>query len=141
MAHAHERGRQGVEHEPADEFVGRQGHGFALVGVAAVSIRECDHAVFDREYPVVRDRDAVGVAADVIEDGLRSREGALGVDHPLLFVELGDQLAKGRFVGEVLDLAGEDQFPVVKRLLKEIEELSPEDLRHGPDREQEVWVR
>ena len=36
----------------------------------------------ERNEPGVRDRDAVGVAREIGEDGLRSGEGSLGVDDP-----------------------------------------------------------
>jgi hypothetical protein len=44
---------------------------------------EPDLVVFDVQQAVVGDGDAVRIAAHVVEDLLRSSEGALGVDHPL----------------------------------------------------------
>ena len=141
MAHAHEGGRDGVEQEPANELVGRQGHGLAPAGVAAISIGEGDGTVLNREQPVVGDGDAMGVAADVVQDRLGAAKSTLGIDHPLLVVELSEQAAKGRLRGEVRDLAGENEAAVVKGCLEKCQELAAKDLGQRLDRKQEVRAR
>ena len=45
--------------------------------------RKRNVAVVHVEQPLVGDRDAVGVPADVVEHLLGAREGRLCVDHPL----------------------------------------------------------
>ncbi len=50
VAYAHERGRQGVEQESADEFLARKGHRLDRVAVAAISVGE-RHAAGIQELP------------------------------------------------------------------------------------------
>lgn len=92
--------RDGVQEEAADEFVGRQRHRLALIGITPVAVRERDDAVADREEPVVGDGDAMGIAAEVVEDGSGAGEGTFGIDDPVLGVELTEQAAEGWFIGE-----------------------------------------
>jgi len=138
VAHTHEGGWNGVKQEPANELVGRQRHRLSLVGVAAIPIGECDDAVFNREDAVVGDGDAMGVSADVVQNRSGAGKGALGIDHPVLGVELSKKAAKGRFRGEARRLTWEDELPVLKGLIEEVQELASKDLGQGSDRKQEV---
>src|ERR1700686_4552164 len=52
---------------------------------------ERDAVLVDRDQAAVRDGDAVGVARQIGEHGLRARERALGVDEPALFAERGEE--------------------------------------------------
>ena len=84
MADAVEAARQHVEEEAADELVGRERHGLEPVAAfdPIVFPLEGDTLVIERDEPGVRDRDAVGVAGEIGEDGLRPGERSLGVDDP-----------------------------------------------------------
>ena len=72
-----------VQQEPADEFLGGQGHRFDLVASAIVFPLEPDLIVFDVEQAVIGDGDAMGIAAQVIEYLFGSSERSFGIDHPL----------------------------------------------------------
>lgn len=84
MADAVEAARQDVEEKAADELGGVERHGLEPVAAfdPVVFPFEGDALVVERDEPGVRDRDAVGVAGEIGEDGLRSGEGPLGVDDP-----------------------------------------------------------
>ncbi len=75
--------RQNVEEEATDEFLGRKRHGFLLTVVSIVLVSEANLTGFDVQQAVVRDGDAMGVAADVIEHLFGAGEGRLGIDNPL----------------------------------------------------------
>ena len=54
-----------------------------LALVAIVLPSEAHLTGFDIQQAIVRDRDAMGVAADVVEHLFRAGEGPLGIDDPL----------------------------------------------------------
>ena len=57
---------------------------FFLIPIFSISITQGDLAVLDVEDAVIGERHAVGVAAEVIEHGLRRTERLFRVDHPVL---------------------------------------------------------
>ena len=82
---AHEAIGQDVKQKAADEFFGIEGHRFQPVFISSVPVAKTDLAVFDGEDTVIGERHAVGVAAEVIENGLWRAEGFFRIDHPVLF--------------------------------------------------------
>src|SRR5271166_828859 len=111
VADAVEAAWQHVQEKTADELVGRERHG--LEPVAAVDPivlpLECDALVVERDEPGVRDRDAVGVAGEIGEDGLRPGERPLGVDHPLGAAQRREGGVEGALVGERGEVAEEGE--------------------------------
>ena len=77
-----EPARKDVEQEAAGELLEREGEGS---GPPAPVVFEAEgHAlVVDVEQSVVRDRDAVRVAGQILQDVFGAVEGRLGVDDPL----------------------------------------------------------
>ena len=73
-----------VEQEAADELLGLQSHDLFAIAVFAISIAQGDFAVLDLEDTIVGERHAVGVAAEVVENGLWRAERLFGIDHPIL---------------------------------------------------------
>jgi hypothetical protein len=84
VADAVEAARQDMQEESADELGGVEHHGLEPVAAsdAVVLPLEGDAGLVERDQPGVGDRDAMGVAGEIGEDGLRSGEGSLGVDDP-----------------------------------------------------------
>jgi hypothetical protein len=82
---AHEAIRQDVKQEAADEFMGVKGDCLFSVAILSISITQGDLTVLDRKDAVVGKRDAVGVAAEVIEDGVRRAERLFRIDDPALW--------------------------------------------------------
>ena len=62
------------------------------------------------EQPVIADRDAMGVAPEVAQDGGRATEGRLRVDDPVGLEERIDEGVPLRRVAQVLGGAGEVEF-------------------------------
>ena len=83
---------QDMDQEPADKLVARQRHDLlALLPIAAIVLEpECDVALIEVDKAPVRDGDAVCIARQIGEHGLRSGEGWLGIDHPTLFADWGN---------------------------------------------------
>ena len=83
MADAVEAVRQGVQQEAPDELVRLEGHDLRLAVLAIVPPSEGDFTIGDVDQPRVGDRDAMRVAAEIVQDLGRAAERRLGVDHPL----------------------------------------------------------
>jgi hypothetical protein len=65
-----------------DELVGAQCHRLLLVATTIVLPAEANPAILDVEDAIVGYGDAVCIAADIVQNLLRSCEGGLGIDHP-----------------------------------------------------------
>ena len=83
-----------MQQEAADKFVGVERHGLDTIALTPVAVGEADPAVTHVEEPVVRDGDAMGIAADIVQDVRRAGKGRLGVDDPLFGIELIAKLGK-----------------------------------------------
>jgi hypothetical protein len=59
-------------------------HGPLLVAVRGISPAEGDFAIGQSDEPAVGDGDAMSVSAEIAQHMLRSSEGPLGIDDPVL---------------------------------------------------------
>src|SRR5580692_12663767 len=93
MADAMEALRKDVHKEAADELAGVERHGGVAAGTldAVVLDLERDACGVCLDEAAVRDGDAVGVAGQIGEHGLGTREWALGIDEPALLPEWGQE--------------------------------------------------
>ena len=73
---------QDVKQEAADELVGIERHHLALVVVTIVLPQEADPSFVQADQATVGDRDAMGIAAEIVQDLFGPAEWALGEDHP-----------------------------------------------------------
>jgi hypothetical protein len=107
-----------VEKKAADELVGRQRHwlnpsfSWVLAVGAIVFPAEGDAPIIERDEPRVRDGDTEGVAGEIGEDGLRSRERPHGVDHPFRAAQRREGGGEGGLVGERRKIAEEGEAAV-----------------------------
>ena len=85
VTHAHEAFGDHVEQEAADEFVGIEGHGLFLVRIFSVSVIEGDVSVLGGQNPIIGERHAVGVAAEVVQNMDGRAERFLGIGDPSFF--------------------------------------------------------
>ena len=76
--------RANVEQEAADKFLGLQRYRLFAIAVSSISIAQGDLSVLDLDNTIVGECHAVGVAAEVVEDGLGRAERLLGIDDPAL---------------------------------------------------------
>ncbi len=127
-----------MKQEPPDELIGVHGHDFAFVVVGIVAPPERDLVVFELHDPVIADRYAVGISAEVIENAFGSIERRLTVNDPLLLVQIGDQGIERRGPGKMAYGAGIDEFILSTKLFERGDELPPEELRHDLDRKKKA---
>ena len=84
VADAHEAGRQHMEQKSAQELIDFKSHGPFPVAVRGISPAEGDLAISQSDQPGVGYGDAMGVSAEIAQHMLRSSEGRLGIDDPVL---------------------------------------------------------
>ena len=106
----HEAARENVLDEAPEKLHRGQRHRAALVAVGVVLPRKRHVLAVEGEQPVIADRDAMGVATEVPQDGGRAPEGGLGVHHPVGLEEGVDEGAPRRRVAQVLAAAGQIEF-------------------------------
>jgi len=76
--------------------------------------------------PIVRDRDAVRVATDIVHDLLRSGERALGVDDPFSLPQHGERVRPGGSILEWRERSLEAECLGVVRSLEVLQEEATE---------------
>ena len=137
---AMEARREDVHEHTADELGGGEAHRLlpcAPLG-PVVGVAESHLARLDVEDPLVRDGDAVGIPADIVEHLGGAGEGRLGVDDPVRLPGRAEMVRPRGALGEARQLAGELEPAGVKRLLEGREEEPPKEARQHPDRQEEA---
>ena len=120
---------------------GASAHHFAPVAVGVVLVAEAHFGVAATHQPVVGDRHAVGVAAEVVEHLCGAGEGALGVDHPGFLVERIEETALGGGIGERRARCGEFERARVKQSLEAGEKLAAKHRRERGHRKEKPAAR
>ena len=92
---AHEAVGQEVEQEAADKFVGLKIRRLFPIAVFAISIAQNDLAVIDSEDTIIGERHAVGVAAEIVENGLGRTERLFRIDDPIFVMGDFDVAVEG----------------------------------------------
>lgn len=109
MTHLSEAFGQYVQQITPDELLrGNGGH-----TVAAGEKR--DAVVADVDEPLVRDSDAVGIAAEVAEDLFGAAKWLFGVDDPTLLIQCGKHPGEGLRAGESCCFAVETELAVCSK--------------------------
>lgn len=89
-----------------------KGHDLGLAGIAIIFPAEGNMVVSDLGQPVVRDGDAVGVAAQITEHMVGPAKGRFGVDDPVGGAEPVDKRGEGLWIRETGQAAMKGQFPI-----------------------------
>ena len=129
---------QDMEQEAADELFGGEGQGLEAAVMAVVPPTEADLTVLDGEEAVVGDGDAVGVAAEVVEDLVGAGEGGLGVDDPLGLAEGLEVAGEGVGVIESGEGVAELEPAGAEGLLEQFEEEAAEQAGQDANGEEEA---
>jgi hypothetical protein len=90
---------------------------------------ESDTAFVERDEPLVRDRNSVGIARQIGQHRLRPGERALRIDHPL---------RKDRRIGKRCVLAEEAQLAPTMCIGEFLQEAAPEQSREHAHRQEEA---
>jgi len=62
-----------------------------------------DSFILERHQSMVGDGDAVRIAGEIVQNMLRTAEGWLGIDDPVLLEELSKELAKATRIDKTLE--------------------------------------
>ena len=84
-----------VKQEPTDELVGAKRHRLVAVVMSIILPAKLNLAVIDIKQAIIGDGDAVRIPCDILEDVVRSGEGPLGVNHPVLLPDGSDVTQEG----------------------------------------------
>ncbi len=128
-----------MEKETPDEFFSGQGYDLALAAVPAITKGEGDVAIFDVEDTVIGNGDAMGIAAEIVENFFWSAERRLGVDDPWVFIKLSEQAVESCLGLESSGLARENELMPGKGLAEGVDILAAEDGGKSFDGEEEIF--
>jgi len=109
VADPHESRGDDVQKKP-EEFVDGEPHDLDLIPVGVVPPAKADLTVLMLEQTIIRERDAMRVAPEIVEDLGGSAERALRVDHPVNRAELSEEGDESRGLGKRFGAAGEEEF-------------------------------
>ena len=141
VADAHEAIGDDVEQEAADELGRLQRHHLEAVAVGVILPPEVDDAVSVADEPFVGERDAVGIAAEVVEDLIGAGQRLFGIDHPGGFPQVREPGREGGGRGQGRGGSGEAELAGGKRAPEGGQVFAAEDLSEGPDGEEEARRR
>ena len=111
VADAVEGSGQHMQRVAAQEFDGLEVHDSSARAARVVLVAKAHRVGLEGEEPLVGDRRAVGIAAEVVQYLLGSGEGALGVDDPGLGAQGTEEAALRSRPGERRAAARERQAP------------------------------
>ncbi len=142
MADAVEAFGKDVDEEAADELGCGQAHDLlAITALDPVVLPAESHgAGIGTDQSVVRDRDPVGVTAQIGQHGHRPAEGRFGIDHPVGFAERGEPLREGIRSRQAGEIAKESELACTVQLEKAFQEQAPEQPRQYPHMQEEPWL-
>jgi len=129
-----------MEEKSANELQGVESHGARTVSLSVILPTKGDFAVFEEDKPLIGDGDPVGVSGEVLEDLLRASERRLGIDNPILRVQLTQPVLPAGFVGESFQLSIEGKPAVVKSLLEVSEQLAAKKAAQDSNGKEEVLL-
>ena len=132
VANAHEAVRHHVQQKASQEFVDVERHDLPAVMVGVVRPVEADAAVVVIDEPIIRQRDAVGVAPEVVEHLLRTGEGALGIHDPVDGPQSSEEDGEGASIGQIRGAPGEGQLAGGEGALQAGEIFGPKDRSIAP---------
>ena len=137
VADAHETGRQQMEQKAAQELIDSQSHEPLLVAVRGISPAEGDLAIGESDQPGVRDGDAMSVCAEIAQHMLRSAEGRLGIDDPVVAEQYPQPGRESARLGQRQQAAVELEFTSMESVAKSGDELAAEDAAEHADGKKE----
>ena len=120
----HKTGRQNVQEEPPDKFVGAQCHLLPTAAVAVITPLERDDTVFDFKDSVIGNGHPMGISAKIFHNTGGVLKRRFAVDHPLLRVKPGEECLKCFLHGG--DKTWEAKLISFMGFFQKIKELPPE---------------
>lgn len=130
---------QNVDQEPADELDCGQAHNLlAIPALDPVILPTERNSVSIRtDQSMVRDRDPMGIAAEIGQHRLRAAKWGFGIYHPFRFAERGEPLRKGILLRQVIEIAKEGELACAVRVLEPIQKQASEQPSQHPNMQKE----
>ena len=92
MADSHKRVGKHMQQESSDKLLSTDCHLLAFITVTAVSVGKCDQPIVYVDNAMVADGNPMSITAEIVKYFCRTIKRRFGIDHPVLFPELVDQL-------------------------------------------------
>jgi hypothetical protein len=138
VPNADEARRKDMQEKSAQELMGGKSHLPFLIAVCVVLPAEAHLVAIETEQPMVADRNAMGIASEVMQDVFRAAEGRLGIDDPILSTQLVQKSSKLIGIIKVLQASTEDELTLLKGDFQAFSELAAENPTEYPDRKEKV---
>jgi hypothetical protein len=123
-----------------DKGVSGQLQDLKLIALLSIAVGKADLPITDIDNTVIGDGHAMRVAPEILEDVLRPFEGTLGVDDPVLRIEVIEQLDAARLGTQVGRRLVKTQGVGEGGLLESLQKLASEDLPQSLDWEEKLRV-
>ena len=135
---AHEASGKDMEEKAPKKLVYIEPQGPRWAGPGVILVPEGDDPLLKGDETTVRNGDPVRVAREVFQDLVRTSEGRLGVDHPLLRTGLEQHPAEGLWFRQRSEIPAQEEASLIVGPLELIQQLSPEEPTQDPDGEEET---
>jgi len=100
VADANQTLGQNVDQESAQEFIGGNGHDLLLAAMCIVLPSKRHSIILEGDESMAGDRNAMGIAREIMQNVFGTAEGWLGVDDPVLSEKLSQKLAEATWLGQ-----------------------------------------
>jgi hypothetical protein len=124
---------QNVDQESAEKLFCGNSHNLLLAAVGIILPSERHSIILEANESMVGDRDAVGIAREIMQNMFGAAEGWLGVDDPVLAEKLSQKSAEGTRFRETPERAVELELVLLEESSKFGGELATEDATECTD--------
>jgi hypothetical protein len=100
VADANQALGQNVDHKSAQELICGNGHDLLLAAVGIVLPSERHSIILECDESMVGDRDAMGIAREIMQNMFGTAEGWLGVDDPVLLEKMPQKPAEATWLDQ-----------------------------------------
>ena len=140
MTNPHETFGQDMQEESPQKLCRAERHRLAATTGGMIFDAKSDVAVFALHQASVGDRHPMRVAGQILENHLRTAEGGLRIDDPLIANGAIKPMLPGVVLSERSELAVQLQLSPHVRLLEQGDELAAEDAAEDTHRQEEIAV-
>lgn len=133
--------RKDMEQESPQELVDGQSHQAFLILVGRVAPAERDLTIFESNEPVIGDGDAMGVAAEILQDVLGPAKGTFGVDDPVTLVGAAQERAEELGLSQCFQLPMKAEPALLEGISQCFGKLVAKDFTQHFDGKKEVGPR
>jgi hypothetical protein len=130
-----------VDQESAQKLFCGNSHDLLFAAMRIILPSKRDSIILEGDESMVGDRDAMGIARQVVQNMLRTAERRLGVYDPVLPEKLPEKATETAWLGEVLERSMELELVLPKELLESGGELAAKDAAECADGKEETIGR